>query len=109
MPFDALLNFAAVDTAHVAALVPLIRDGGVLVSATTKVEGFATPRITAAHFVVRNDTDHLTALVNLIDAGAVRIDIAASRPLRELPQVHDDAESGRLPGKTILLPGKDPS
>lgn len=106
-PVDALLNFAAIDASQLAALVPLIRPGGVLVSATVEVEQLTAPQIRAVRFVVRNDTGHLTAMVQLVDAGAVRVDIAASRPLAELPSVHRDAEAGLLPGKTILLPGKD--
>jgi NADPH:quinone reductase-like Zn-dependent oxidoreductase len=59
--------------------------------------------------VVRNDTGHLIALVKLVDAGTVRVDIAESRPLTELASVHRDAEAGHLRGKTILLPGASPA
>ena len=61
-------------------------------------------RVTAVHFVARNDTSHLAALVKLVDAGAVRVDIAASRPLADLAAVHRDAESGHTRGKIILVP-----
>jgi NADPH:quinone reductase-like Zn-dependent oxidoreductase len=60
--------------------------------------------VTAVHFVARNDTSHLAALVKLVDASAVRVDIAASRPLTDLASVHRDAETGRTRGKTILVP-----
>jgi NADPH:quinone reductase-like Zn-dependent oxidoreductase len=108
-PVDALLNFAVINAAQLATLVPLIRPGGVLVSATTEVTQLTAPRITAVRFMVRNDTEHLTALVKLVDAGTLRVDVAASRPLAELPAVHRDAEAGRLAGKTILLPGSSPA
>jgi NADPH:quinone reductase-like Zn-dependent oxidoreductase len=91
-PVDVLLHCAAapVDAAPV-------RDGGILVSATV-------PVTTGIHFVTRNDPAHLAALVALVDRGELRLDIAAARPLRDLPRVHLDAETGRLPGKTVLLP-----
>jgi len=104
-PVDVLFNFAAVEPAPAARLVPLIRPGGALVSATVEVEHLAGPRLRATRFVVSDDTDHLAALVKLIDAGLLRVDVAASRPLAELAAVHREAEAGRLPGKTILTPG----
>jgi NADPH:quinone reductase-like Zn-dependent oxidoreductase len=63
-PVDALLNLAAIDTLRLAAMAALIRPGGVLVSATVKVEQL-TSHVQAVRFVVRNDTGHLTALVKL--------------------------------------------
>jgi NADPH:quinone reductase-like Zn-dependent oxidoreductase len=108
-PVDALLNFATIEASQLGALVPLIRPGGVLVSATTGVTNLTAPLITAVHFVVRNDTEHLTALVKLVDAGALRVEVAATRPLAELATVHRDAEAGRLVGKTILVPEKVPA
>jgi len=60
--------------------------------------------VTAVHFVARNDTSHLAALVKHIDAGTIRVDIAASHPLSDLASVHRDAESGRTRGKIILIP-----
>jgi NADPH:quinone reductase-like Zn-dependent oxidoreductase len=108
-PVDALLNFAAIDTSRLAALVPLIRPGGVLVSATVEVTQLTASPVRAVRFVVRNDTGHLTALVKLVDAGSLRVGIAESRPLAELSSVHRDAEAGRLRGKTILVPGTLPA
>jgi NADPH:quinone reductase-like Zn-dependent oxidoreductase len=104
-PVDVLLNCAAIGAGPLRRLAALIRDGGVLVSAATPVDKLATPRISTTHFVARNDPGHLAALVKLVDTGAVRVDVAASRPLADLPRVHRDAENGVLPGKTILLPG----
>ncbi|MFG1609584.1 NADP-dependent oxidoreductase [Actinoplanes sp. NPDC049265] len=92
-PVDVVLNFVAHRT---TTLTSLLRPGGVVVS--------ATPATDAVHFVVRNDIGHLAALVALIDAGAVGVDIHRSRPLTELAAVHRDAEAGHLRGKTILVP-----
>ncbi|WP_436762909.1 NADP-dependent oxidoreductase [Streptosporangium sp. V21-05] len=100
-PVDVVLNLAAVSA---EPLVPLVRPGGVVVSITIPVEVPAGSPVTATHFVVRNDTSHLAALVKLVDTGAVRLDISASRPLADLASVHHDAESGRTRGKIILVP-----
>ncbi|BCY10579.1 hypothetical protein L3i22_056670 [Actinoplanes sp. L3-i22] len=91
-PFDAVLNLVHLEPERAGTLVAL---GGVLVSITLPV---------GLHFVARNDPGQLAELVALIDAGIVRVDVAAVRPLTELPAVHRDAEAGRLRGKTVLIP-----
>jgi NADPH:quinone reductase-like Zn-dependent oxidoreductase len=70
-----------------------------------QVDGGAQPRVPPEMGrEVDDDIGDLAALVALIDAGAVRIDVAASRPLADLASVHHDAESGRTRGKIILVP-----
>ena len=103
-PVDVVLNLVALSEEEAATLPPLVRPDGVVVSVTVPVKAPADALVTAVRFVVRNDTDDLTALVKLIDSGAVRVDIAACRPLMDLASVHRDAESGRIRGKTILVP-----
>ncbi|MFC0528951.1 NADP-dependent oxidoreductase [Phytohabitans kaempferiae] len=98
-PVDALLHLVPASGKKAAALV---RPGGVAVSATVPLPAAAGTR--AVHFVARNDTDQLAALVALVDAGAVRVDVAATRPLTDLAAVHREAEAGLLRGKTILTP-----
>lgn len=73
-------------------------------SVTVAVEVPTGSPVNAVHFVARNDTSHLAALIALVDAGAVRVDITASRPLTDLAAVHRDAESRRTRGKIILVP-----
>lgn len=98
-PVDVLLHLAPAPADEAALLV---RPGGVAVSVTGPVD--APPGVRVENFVVRNDTADLAALVKLVDAGAVRVDVAATRPLTDLPAVHHEAEAGRLRGKTILVP-----
>ncbi|MGJ6966503.1 NADP-dependent oxidoreductase [Streptosporangium sp. G11] len=100
-PVDVVLNLVVVGA---ETLVPLVRPGGVVVSVTVPVTTPAGSPVTAVHFVVRNDTSHLAALVKLVDAGAVHLDVSASRPLTDLASVHRDAESARTRGKIILVP-----
>jgi NADPH:quinone reductase-like Zn-dependent oxidoreductase len=99
-PVDALLHLVPATGEEAAALV---RPGGVVVSVTGPVAAPAGVR--DVYFIARNDTADLAALVALVDAGGIRVDIAATRPLTELRQVHYDAEAGLLRGKTILVPG----
>ncbi|WP_235037038.1 hypothetical protein [Actinomadura sp. K4S16] len=67
-------------------------------------------RVGQEHHVADGEREGLTLFGNepagaaQIDAGAVRVDATASRPLTELPAVHRDAEAGRTSGKTILIP-----
>lgn len=103
-PVDALLNLVVLSAREATTLVQLVRPGGVVVSITVPVTAPTGSPVTTAHFVARNDTSDLAALVRLVDAGVVRVDITASRPLTDLASVHHDAESGRIRGKVILVP-----
>ena len=53
---------------------------------------------------VRSDAAQLGGLVNRVDDGLLRIEVAHRRPLSETAAVHDESDSGRLHGKTILIP-----
>ncbi|WP_422771573.1 NADP-dependent oxidoreductase [Plantactinospora sp. WMMC1484] len=103
-PVDALLNLVPIGAREAAALVPLVRPGGVLVSATIPIGVPADGPIRTTQFVVRNDPGQLGELVGLVDAGIVRVDVAGTRPLAELALLHGDAEAGRLRGKILLIP-----
>jgi len=97
-PVDAVLHLVA---GPPATLIPLLRPDGVLVSVT---EPLTAPGVKAVHFVARNDPGDLAALVKLVDAGTVRVDISATRPLADLAAIHREAEAGQTRGKIILLP-----
>ncbi|MDG4784753.1 NADP-dependent oxidoreductase [Micromonospora sp. WMMD1102] len=103
-PVDALLNLVPLDPRQAGALLPLVRPGGILVSATVPVPAPAGSAVRTTRFVARNDPDQLAGLVELVDAGVVRLDIAGFRPLAELAELHREAEAGRIRGKTILIP-----
>ena len=103
-PVDTVVNLVPISPEQAAALVPLIRPGGLLVSATIPIEPSSGSLVTGTRFVARNDPDQLAALVALVDAGTLHIDVAASRPLADLASVHREAESARTRGKILLLP-----
>ncbi|MEU4427772.1 zinc-binding dehydrogenase, partial [Actinoplanes sp. NPDC024001] len=99
-PVDALIHLVPAPPAHAS----MLRPGGVLVSATTPAHELPAGPYRSLHFIVRNDPAGLAALLELAEAGALRIDVAARRPLTDLAAVHHEAEAGTLPGKTLLLP-----
>ncbi|WP_351233207.1 NADP-dependent oxidoreductase [Streptomyces sp. NPDC002133] len=103
-PVDTLLNLVPLSPPDAAALAPLVRPGGRIVSIATPIEPPADATVTAMHMVARNDVEHLAALVELIDAGVVTIDISESRPLADLGAIHRLSEAGRIRGKVIILP-----
>jgi NADPH:quinone reductase-like Zn-dependent oxidoreductase len=102
-PVDAVLHLSATSPEKPAHLTTLLRPDGVLVSITGPVRAPAGVHARTLHFVARQDVG-LAALVRLVDAGAVRVEVTASRPLAEPATVHLDAEAGRNHGKTILIP-----
>ncbi|MFJ2580797.1 NADP-dependent oxidoreductase [Kitasatospora aureofaciens] len=101
---DTLLNLVPLRPPDAAALVPLVRSGGRIVSIATPIEPPADAGVTAMHMVARNDVAHLAALVELVDAGTLTIDISDSRPLADLADVHRLSEAGRTRGKVIIIP-----
>lgn len=103
-PVDTLLNLVPLSPHDAAALVPAVRQGGRIVSVATPVEPPAETGVTTMHMVARNDVTHLAALVALVDAGKLTLDISASRPLTDLADVHRLSEAGRIRGKVLVIP-----
>lgn len=103
---DVLLNLAPIDPAEFAALVPLVRDGGIVVATTAWM---ATPGdddrgVRTAQVFVRADAEELGQLVALVDGGELTVDVAERLPLSELPNVHARAAAGELGGKVVVHP-----
>ena len=102
--FDAVLNLAPTSPDETARLVDLVVDGGALVSTTTPGPEQPGRGVRTARVFVRSDATQLTELVSRVNAGVLRIDVAQRRVVSDLAAVHDEAVSGRLTGKTVLLP-----
>ncbi|MFD0359975.1 NADP-dependent oxidoreductase [Nocardia sp. GCM10030253] len=102
--FDVVVNLVATSPEETAELVDLVADGGIFVSTTTPGDADAERGVRAVRMFARSDAAQLAELVALVDAGALRIDVAGRRSLNELATVHAEAITGKLPGKTILLP-----
>lgn len=105
-PVDVLLNLAPIDPAQFAALVPLVRSGGVVVSTTVwmPTPGDEARGVRAVDVFVRSDADQLAELVARIDRGDLEVDVAERVRLADLPAVHDRAAAGTLAGKVVVVP-----
>ena len=104
-PVDVVLNLAPVDPRQLAALPGLIRAGGVLVNTTVWMPAPSDEErgVRGIDLFVRSDAAQLSQLVELIDSGELRVDVAQRVPLAELAAVHAQAATGALPGKTVIL------
>lgn len=103
-PFDVVVNLVPTTPEETAALAGLVADGGALVSTTTPPPENPGRGIRTARVFVVSNAEQLAELVSRVDAGTLRITVADRRPLADLPAVHDEAASGRLVGKTVLIP-----
>ncbi len=107
---DVLLNVGPITEEGFTALVPLVRDGGVVVSTTPMVPtpGDDERGVRAVTIFLHPDAAVLTELVGLVDSGDLKVEIAQRVPLPELIKVHEEAEAGRLRGKVVVVPfGED--
>jgi NADPH:quinone reductase-like Zn-dependent oxidoreductase len=104
-PVDVVVNLAPIDPARLAALLDVIRPGGVLVNTTVWMPAPSDePRgVRGIDLFVRSDAGQLAHLTGLVDSGALRVEVAQRVPLAELPSVHAQAAAGTLPGKTVIV------
>ncbi|GAB3742059.1 NADP-dependent oxidoreductase [Amycolatopsis oliviviridis] len=101
---DVLLNLVGLDQRQAAALVPLVRPGGRLVSVTNEIEAPPAGGVTTARVVVRNDPAQLAGLVALVDSGAMSVEVTESHSLHDLASLHRRSETGDIRGKVIVVP-----
>lgn len=104
-PVDALFNFAPITPEAFQAVVGVVRDGGVVVSTTVwmPAPGDEARGVRAVDMFVRSDAEQLAQLVERIDQGALRVDVAERVPLAELADLHARATAGPLAGKAIVV------
>ena len=105
-PVDVVLNLAPVDPAQLAALPGLVRPGGVLVNTTVWMPAPSDEArgVRGIDLFVRSDAEQLAHLVDLVDRGELRVEVARRVPLDELPALHADAAAGALPsGKVVVV------
>ena len=102
--FDAVLTLVRTGQEETERLAGLAADGGAFVSTTFPDLDDAGRGVRVVSVFSRSDGAQLAELVRRVDAGDLRIDVAARRPLTELADVHDEAVAGTLAGKTVLIP-----
>jgi NADPH:quinone reductase-like Zn-dependent oxidoreductase len=105
-PVDVLLNLARITPEELAAMVALIRPGGIVVNTVPTITTPADEErgVRAVGVFVRSDAEQLSRLVELVDRGELRVDVAQRVALAELPAVHARAATGALSGKVVVLP-----
>jgi NADPH:quinone reductase-like Zn-dependent oxidoreductase len=104
-PVDVLLNLARIDPEQLAGLVALVRPGGVVVNTVPALPttGDDARGVRAVGFFVRSDATQLSRLVELVDRGELRVDVAERVALADLPAVHVRAAAGELPGRVVIF------
>jgi NADPH:quinone reductase-like Zn-dependent oxidoreductase len=86
-----------------ASLVPMLRDGGTLVTISYPPEAApATRRIVVAPLAMRPDGAQLARIAALAASGAVRVELAKVLALGEVRRAHELSESGHVRGKLVL-------
>jgi NADPH:quinone reductase-like Zn-dependent oxidoreductase len=105
-PVDVLLNLAPISPEDFAALVPLVRDGGIVVATTAwmTTPGDDSRGVRTAGVFVEAKADELAQLVSLVDSGELTVDVARRVPLSGLPAIHVEAAAGELHGKVVAVP-----
>jgi NADPH:quinone reductase-like Zn-dependent oxidoreductase len=106
-PVDVLLNLAPIDPGQFAADVAAVRDGGVVVSTTAFMDtpGDESRGVRATTVFVQPNRDRLTELVDLVDGGALTVQVDRRIQLSELPALHAEASGSGVSGKVIVLAG----
>ncbi|MFD7718167.1 NADP-dependent oxidoreductase [Streptomyces sp. NPDC059814] len=102
-PFQVVVNHVRVSPEELARLTDYVADGGVAASTAGPVPEDPARGVRSASLWVRSDGAQLAELVAKVDAGTLKVHVAAHRPVAELAAVHADAGAGRLSGKTVLL------
>jgi NADPH:quinone reductase-like Zn-dependent oxidoreductase len=106
-PVDLVLNLAPIEPKEFDALPALVADGGVVVSTTLWMPAPSDEArgVRGIDVVTRSDAGDLARLVELIDAGELRVEVAERVPLVELAAVHTRAAAGELAGKVVITVG----
>jgi NADPH:quinone reductase-like Zn-dependent oxidoreductase len=107
---DADVVLDLVGGAAGAASVPLLRDGGLLISVPSAADigplrAAAAGRVRVTGILVEPDRAGMEAIAGLASAGQLRQRIARTLPLEQAAHAHELGESGQAGGKMILLPG----
>lgn len=87
--------------------LPTIKEGGLLIGVPSgvgdRVEKAAAERkVRTSRILVEPDRGGLTGLVELIEAGQLKVRVEQTFPLEDAAKAHELGESGRVSGKLVL-------
>jgi len=104
---DVVLNL--VGGAVGVASLPVLRDGGLLISVPSAADieplrAAAAGRVRVTGILVGPDRTSMDAIAALASASKLRQRIARTLPLEQAAYAHELGESGRAGGKMILIP-----
>ena len=108
-PVDVVLNLAPVDPERLAALADLVRPGGAVVSTTVWMPAPSDEArgVRGVDLFVRSDAAQLAGLVERVDRGTLRVEVARRVPLADLASVHRAAAAGEISGKVVVVVAQD--
>ena len=101
-PVDVVLNLVRADEPAMAALVALVKPGGVLVSTTTPAQEDNDRKVKTISMYTRSDAEQLTEIADRVDAGTLKLDIGARYPLAEIAKVHERKAADTIRGKVVI-------
>lgn len=103
-PVDLAVNLVPGSREDTEALLDVTRTGGVLVSATSPGGAFPDRHVRVVFFSVRSAPAQLAQVIQRVDAGRLKLDISARRPLADTPLIHQQSEAGAIRGRVVLIP-----
>jgi NADPH:quinone reductase-like Zn-dependent oxidoreductase len=102
-PFDVVVNHVRLDPDGLAKLSAYVADGGIAVSSAGAVPAADERSVKTANVWVTPNGLHLADMVSRLDDGRLALTIVDRRPLQQLQAVHEEAASGKLIGKTVIV------
>ena len=101
---DVDVAFDTVGGQTTETLVPVVREGGVLVTiAAAPPDDAASARGVRAELLIMSPSpEQLARIAAMVEAGDVRIELAEVLPLAEVRRAHELSQSGHTRGKIVL-------
>ncbi len=102
---DVILDLVGGETGLEA--LPALRDGGIFIAVPSSsgiepLRELAGDRVRVTGILVEPDRTGMEAIAELVESGALRVDVSATFPLEHAARAHELGETGRTRGKLVL-------